>query len=185
MKKKLFVAGLIMIMALSMFSCGSSDSGESSGESSGGNVDTFIVRSVGDPASFNPDGAADDNLFPIAQNMYRRLVGLDTTKGNVVGEAAKEWSYNEDATELTFTLRDDLVWSDGEPLTSEDVKYTFEAIAENPLATFSANMAVVSSIETPDDYTVVFKLTEPDLSLLYLLGCFGTFIIPLHVWNNG
>ena len=131
MKKKLFVAGLIMIMALSMFSCGSSDSGESSGESSGGNVDTFIVRSVGDPASFNPDGAADDNLFPIAQNMYRRLVGLDTTKGNVVGEAAKEWSYNEDATELTFTLRDDLVWSDGEPLTSEDVKYTFEAIAEN------------------------------------------------------
>ena len=61
MKKKLFVAGLIMIMALSMFSCGSSDSGESSGGSEGVNVDTFIVRSIGDPASFNPDGAADDN----------------------------------------------------------------------------------------------------------------------------
>lgn len=185
MKKKLFVAGLIMIMALSMFSCGSSDSGEASGGSEGGNVDTFIVRSIGDPASFNPDGAADDNLFPIAQNMYRRLVALDTTKGSVVGEAAEEWSYNEDATELTFNLRDDLVWSDGEPLTSEDVKYTFEAIAENPLATFSANMSVVSSIETPDDYTVVFKLTQPDMSFLNLLGWYGTFILPEHVWNNG
>ena len=115
--------------------------------------------------SFNPDVAGDDNGYPIAQNMFRRLCALDSSKQNLVPEAAESWEYNEDATKLTFHLRDDLKWSDGEALTSEDVKYTFDTIKANPTYYFSASMAVVDSIEAPDDYTVIFNL---NLSLIHI-----------------
>lgn len=185
MKKKLFVAVLAIMVTLAFTACGGSGSGSGGSGGSGENVDTFIVRCIGDPASLNPDGTADDNLYLIAQNMFRRLVALDITKGSLVPEAATEWSYNDDATELTFKLRDDLKWSDGEALTAEDVKYTFDAIKENKTATFSPKMSNVEEITTPDETTVVFKLKKADVSFASQLGWYGTFILPEHVWNNG
>ena len=189
MKKKiacLLAAALCISTVLS--GCSGSDGGGSGGgsssksESGGG---TFIVRSAGDPMSFNPTVAGDDNGYPIAQNMYRRLCALDSSKQNLVPEAAESWEYNDDATVLTFHLRDDLNWSDGEPLTSEDVKYTFDTIKANPTYYFSSSMSVVDSIEAPDDYTVVFNLNKPDASFVYFLGWYATFIMPEHVYNNG
>lgn len=135
--------------------------------------------------SFNPDIIGDDNLYPIAQNLFHRLAGLDISKQNLVPEAAKEWSYNDDATTLTFKLREDLKWSDGQPLTSKDVKYTFETIKANPSYYFSPKMSIVSSIDAPDDYTVVFNLSEPDASFASILGWYSTFILPEHIYNNG
>lgn len=187
MRKKiacLLAAALCVTAALG----GCSGSGKGSGgdaSSSDGSGGTFIVRSAGDPMSFNPDVAGDDNGYPIAQNMFRRLCALDSSKQNLVPEAAESWEYNEDATKLTFHLRDDLKWSDGEALTSEDVKYTFDTIKANPTYYFSASMAVVDSIEAPDDYTVIFNLNKPDSSLVYFLGWYATFIMPEHVYNNG
>ena len=187
MRKKiacLLAAALCVTAALG----GCSGSGKGSGgdaSSSDGSGGTFIVRSAGDPMSFNPDVAGDDNGYPIAQNMFRRLCALDSSKQNLVPEAAESWEYNEDATKLTFHLRDDLKWSDGESLTSEDVKYTFDTIKANPTYYFSASMAVVDSIEAPDDYTVIFNLNKPDSSLVYFLGWYATFIMPEHVYNNG
>lgn len=70
-------------------------------------------------------------------------------------------------------MREDLKWSDGKPLTSKDVKYTFDTIKESPTYYFSANMANVESIEAPDDYTVIFHLIEPDASFVNILGWYA------------
>lgn len=187
MKRKLarlmaVVLGASMLIA----GCGKQEQGTASNEGEKGNGGgTFIIRATGDPMSFNPVINADDNGYPIFQNMYLRLCALDSSKQNLVPEAAKEWEYNEDATVLTFKLREDLKWTDGEPLTSEDVKYTFDGIKENPQYYFSSNMQNVASIETPDEYTVVFNLAQPDASFVKILGWYATFIIPEHVYNNG
>lgn len=189
MLKKKLAACMAVVLGLSLLAAGcgkgKSDSGTEggSGKSEGGG--TFIIRATGDPMSFNPVINADDNGYPIFQNIYLRLCALDSSKQNLVPEAAKEWSYNEDATVLTFKLREDLKWTDGEDLNSEDVKYTFDTIKENPSYYFSSNMQNVESVESPDDYTVVFNLAEPDPSFVKLLGWYATFIVPEHIYNDG
>ena len=188
-KKVLAILAIVLCLAMVMMTACGGGSGSGGGESSGGESEaaeggTFIVRSIGDPTSFNPDMVGDDNLYPIAQNIYLRLVGLDASKTGIVGEAAESWEYNDDASELTFHLRKDLVWTDGNPLDAGDVKYTFETIKNNASYYFNYAMANVSAIETPDDYTVVFKLGSPDASFLSSLAWYATFILSEEAYGG-
>lgn len=145
---------------------------------------TLLVRTAGDPVSFNPDATADDNLSPAAANMYNMLTRLSYDY-EVLPGAAQSWDISDDAMTITFHLRDDLSWSDGEPLTSADVKYTIEAIRDNEALYASSNVANVASIETPDDYTAVFHMTQPDMSFISIIGWYATYILPKHVFDNG
>ena len=147
-------------------------------------MDTLIVRNNGDPMSFNPTVAADDNLYYAAQCMFHRLTKLDTTK-SPVPDAAESWDVSEDALTITWHLKDGLKWSDGEPLTADDVKYTFDYIKEHPETYFSTSMQIVDSIEVVDDLTVVFHMNTADMSFVARIGWYGTFILPEHVFNNG
>ena len=71
--------------------------------------------------------------------------------------------YNKDFTVMTAKLKKGILWSDGVEFTSADVKYTVELLAQNPNALFGAAFKrQVKSVETPDKYTVVFNLTEPN-----------------------
>ena len=66
---------------------------------------------------------------------------------------------------MTFKLHKNVKWHDGKPLTSADVKFTFDTIIKKkyPYAAFLGNVA---EIATPDDYTVVLKLKTPDMSFV-------------------
>lgn len=184
MRKKLSMClAAVLSLSLLLAGCGQEKDKPGVPESKGGG--TFIIRSVGDPMSFNPDINSDDNGYPMFQNMFLRLCALDSSKQNLVPEAAKEWSYNDSATAVTFKLRNDLKWTDGKPVNSKDVKYTFDTIKANPSYYFSSNMQNVSSIEAPDDDTVIFNLAQPDASFVKLLGWYATFIMPEHIYNNG
>ncbi len=154
--------------------------GENQAASDIGNPDgvSFVVRLEGEPTGWNPNTKGDDNLYLIAQNIYLRLCALDSTKSSLVGEAAKSWEYNSDATELTFHLKTGFTWTDGTPLTSADVKYTFETIKNNPRYLFAGNMENVKEIEAVDNQTVVFRFESPDASFDKMLGWYGTFILP-------
>ena len=147
-------------------------------------MDTLIVRNSGDPMSFNPSVASDDNLYYAAMCMFHRLTKLDTTK-SPVPDAAESWDVSEDALTITWHLKDGLKWSDGEPLTADDVKYTFDYIKEHPETYFSTSMQIVDSIEVVDDLTVVFHMNTADMSFVARIGWYGTFILPEHVFNNG
>jgi peptide/nickel transport system substrate-binding protein len=144
----------------------------------------LIVRSYGDPMSFNPDMQADDNAYPIVQNIYNRLVKLDASK-QIIPDLATDWEVTGDGKVITFNLRDDANWTDGEPVTSEDVKYTFDTIKGDSTNYFSSRLSVVDSIETPDENTVVFNMNEADVSFIADLGWYATFILPEHIFNNG
>lgn len=188
MKKILSLVLAVVLCVGALTACGANTNADSTAAasegSSGSAQTTLIVHATGDPLSFNPTVAADDNLYSVAQNMFHRLTKLDTTK-SPVPDAAESWDVSEDALTITWHLKDGLKWSDGEPLNAEDVKYTFDYIKEHPETYFSSSMQIVDSIEIVDDLTVVFHMNTADMSFVARIGWYGTFILPEHIFNNG
>jgi len=94
-------------------------------------------------------------------------------------DLAEGWEINEDASVWTFHLRKGGKWSDGEPFTSKDFRYYYEdvllntditpAIGSDWKAGSGADEKVVE-LETPDDFTVVFKFVAPKPLLHYVMG---------------
>ena len=145
--------------------------------------DVLIIRGSGDPMGFNPSAAADDNYYYAAMNMFHRLTKLDASK-NPVPDAAESWDVSEDALTITWHLKQNLTWTDGEPLNAEDVKYTFDYIKQDATCYFNSSMQIVESIEIVDDYTVVFHMNTADMSFVARIGWYATFIMPEHVFNG-
>ena len=183
MKKRIISMALAALMTVVTVGCSSGNSGGDNSSGNGGDK-VLIVRAAGDPQSFNPNTLADDNAYPIVQNIFNRLVKLDSSK-QVIPDLATDWIISEDAKKITFNLRKDAKWHDGEAVTSKDVKYTFDTIKENETYYFNTKLKLVDTIETPDDYTVVFNLNDADVSFIADLGWYATFILPEHVFNNG
>lgn len=80
--------------------------------------------------------------------------------GTLEGHLAEAWSVSEDGKEVTFKLRKGVKWSDGQPFTAADVKFTIEQVAK--LNTYQRAMVeVLADVETPDEHTVVVRLKAP------------------------
>lgn len=144
--------------------------------------DTVIVMASGDPMSWCPDPTADDNAYDMVQNMFHRLTKLDAGK-KAIPDAAESWDVSDDALTITFHLRQDLKWTDGEPLTAADAEYTFSTIKSHPDYYLNATLASVDSFEATDDYTLVFHMSRPDMSITSTVGWYAGFILPKHVYD--
>jgi peptide/nickel transport system substrate-binding protein len=144
---------------------------------------TLIVTVGGDPLSFNPNFQVDDNAFVPACNIYNMLVTLDSSYA-VLPELAKSWETAADGLTITFHLVDNAKWHDGQPVTSADVKYTFDTIMANTSATASSFFSSVASIDAPDQATVVLNMKKPSASLISFLGWYGTHILPAHIYQG-
>lgn len=142
----------------------------------------FIVRSNGDPSSFNPVMRSDDNAWPINQNIFNRLVKLNAND-SYVADLAESWEYSDDNMQLTFHLHEGVTWHDGEPFSSEDVKWTYDTIIEESWAK-SDTFDTVESIDTPDENTVVFNMKQPDASFISKVAWYATFILPKHLYEG-
>ncbi|WP_394552655.1 ABC transporter substrate-binding protein [Agromyces sp. MMS24-JH15] len=89
-----------------------------------------LVFAIGnDPISLNPSGvgSGNDTLY-VTRQLVDSLLYQDPATGGLEPWLAADWSSNDDATVFTFDLRDDVTFSDGTPLTPEDVKGTLDDI---------------------------------------------------------
>jgi peptide/nickel transport system substrate-binding protein len=87
----------------------------------------------------------------------------------IVGDLAESWEMAKDGLSYTFKLFNNVKFHDGAPMTSEDVKASYERIINPPPGVVSARRSLhadIGSIETPDPYTVVFKMKKPNASML-------------------
>jgi len=96
---------------------------------------------------------------------------------------AEEWQVSDDNTTLTMPLRDGFEFSDGEPLTARDVKFTFDYLEEEEVPFFASAISPIESVKAPDDSTVVMNLTEP-FAPIFTLTLSRVHILPQHVWEN-
>jgi peptide/nickel transport system substrate-binding protein len=110
-------------------------------------------------------------VHPVAPN-YNGLLKFrgDVNKSlDVVGDLAKSWTMTPDGLIWTFKLYEGVKFHDGNPMTSADIKASYERIINPPAGVVSARKALhddITSIETPDATTVIFKLGKPNASML-------------------
>ena len=95
---------------------------------------------------------------------------------------AQSWETSPDGLTWTFHIRDDVKWTDGEPLTAKDIAYTYNRILDGgpEAASWGSYLISVTDITAPDDTTVVMKLKKPNATLPLL----PMPIIPEHIWKD-
>ncbi|HLR12502.1 MAG TPA: ABC transporter substrate-binding protein [Burkholderiaceae bacterium] len=102
---------------------------------------------------------------------------------NALPYLATEWEWSDDGKTFTAKLRDNAVFHDGEPITSEDVAFSIMAVKEHH--PFKTMLDAVVEVETPDPHTAVFKLSRPHPALLIALSPALTPIMPKHIYDDG
>jgi peptide/nickel transport system substrate-binding protein len=130
-----------------------------------------------DPTSLDPQKTSLTALFHVTEHIYSQLVRLkpDLT---VEPDLAEKWDISTDGKTYTFTLRKGVKFHSGKALTSPDVKYTFDRLADKATASPNASLlAPVDSIATPDEGSVVITLKKADASFLTNMTNPATVII--------
>jgi peptide/nickel transport system substrate-binding protein len=127
----------------------------------------------------------------LIRSMYEPLVAYDGSTGTVdrvpTADLADEVTFNDDDTQVTITL-DDRTWSDGQAITSADVAFWFDLVKANKDVWGSyregAMPDLVSSVETPDEKTVVLTL-DGAYNEEWLLASQLTLVVPMpaHAWS--
>jgi peptide/nickel transport system substrate-binding protein len=103
-------------------------------------------------------------------NVYEALFQL-TDAGTVVPTLAESFTVSDDGLTYTFKLKSGVSFHSGNPLTSADVKYSIERVtAETSKSSRKKSLSTITAIETPDDQTVVIKLSAKSISLPYNLS---------------
>jgi peptide/nickel transport system substrate-binding protein len=154
------------------------------GEEGSDDLVRFTWGSTGEPSSLNPMTGylAVDFYFWTAS--YHLLVDFDTALGAEDG-LATEIETSPDSMEFTYTIRDDIVWSDGTPLTAEDVAYSLNLYKQYPGALPNGYVTLIDGeVEAVDDTHITFR-TEAPTGLYtgqfpYLYG----YTLPKHVYEQ-
>ncbi|HPT64261.1 MAG TPA: ABC transporter substrate-binding protein, partial [Candidatus Atribacteria bacterium] len=131
--------------------------------------ETFIADvltgRVGTPANFNVFTTAWRNPDRgVQQLMLEPLWLVDYVTGEVINALAAEGPiYNEDFTQMTVKLREGCQWSDGVPITADDIVYGIELCMQDSGMSYNAPFNLyVDKVYKTDDYTVVFEFKEPN-----------------------
>jgi len=124
-----------------------------------------------------------EQTFAVAQPLspiYNNLIVFDPHGyPNIIGDLATSWSVSADSLTYTFTLHEGVTFHDGSPLTSADVKASWDRMVFPPEGVVSprrGNYPMVKSIEAPDPSTVVFHLHYPSPSFLTNMAHPANFI---------
>ncbi|WP_226961879.1 MULTISPECIES: ABC transporter substrate-binding protein [Streptomyces] len=144
----------------------SSGSGEEAGEPISGGELTFALASA--PTCADPQQAGtNDSIYP-ARQLVDSLTDQDPETGEIVPWLAESWEVNEDATVYTFTLREDVTFSDGAPLDAEALRRNLDGIVElgarAPLAT--SYLTGYQDTEVLDELTAEVTFERPNAQFL-------------------
>src|SRR5262245_42596626 len=129
------------------------------------------------PTNLDPRIGIDASSERLFQIMFSSLVKKDE-HSVIQPDLATNWDIPDPKT-YVFHLRHDVTFHDGRPLTSKDVAFTFQSILDGSVRTSKVGtFERIQSIETPDPYTVVFKLKEVFAPFLWNLSGGAIGIIP-------
>ncbi|MEX2514747.1 MAG: peptide ABC transporter substrate-binding protein [Candidatus Paceibacterota bacterium] len=135
---------------------------------------------VGFPQYINPVLARSDADRDLSALVHAGLTKL-TTSGDITLDLAEAMEVSENGETYTFTIRDDAVFHDGQPVTAEDIAFTISLIQDPVVNSPQQSDWNSISVEVIDDKTVAFNLSQPFTSFPYTarIG-----ILPAHLWEN-
>ncbi len=123
-KKSILLALVLCLLASVLFAAPEYIVEEVTGNPGG----TFFVGALGGPKTFNPCEAQETSSTDILDRMFETLVDLDKDFGIRSGSIAKNWEVTPEGNGWIFYIREGLQWSDGHPLTVEDVYWSFNNV---------------------------------------------------------
>jgi glutathione transport system substrate-binding protein len=164
MVKKLMAIFILMFVVVGILgACANSNesssedgkkNGGAEGDKSGGSL-TFGLAA--EPTTMDPYMQNGTHGRTVKFAIFRGLYNYNE-KGELEAELAESYTTNDDLTSYTFTLRD-AKFHNGDPVTAEDIKYTFDRIiGPDSKATFKTELSIIDSIEVEGDKTVTFNL---------------------------
>jgi peptide/nickel transport system substrate-binding protein len=163
-RARLAAAGVALALALS--ACGGSNDGsDSGGGNGGGDGGTLTLGTVIAPTSLAADQAG---VSPYHQALYDSLL-RQAPDGSIEPWLATEWSYNDDRTVLTMTLRDDVTFTDGTPFTADVAAQNVLRYRDSVSGT-GGLLVNVGDATAVDDTTLEITLSAPEPALLVYLA---------------
>jgi peptide/nickel transport system substrate-binding protein len=173
-RKVLFVA-LFVSLLMAWGACSPQKRGDASAAGSGGNPRELVVSTGEEPAKgFNPAF----NWPFMGEPLFQSKLFVFDTEGNILSHVATGYTVSDDSLEYIITMRDDIVFSDGKPLTAWDVIFTIETVAKT---TTYLRFDMIKSMEALDDHTVKFTLVQPFSPFIHDIAKVG--IMPAHAYS--
>ena len=144
---------------------------------------TIIASTFADAEILNPILSVDTSSSEVHVMIFNSLTQTNPEDGTPMADLAESWDVSEDGLTVTFHLRKDVVWHDGEPFTAEDVKFTWDTIlnpdVNSPRRSDLAELLTPEQIVVLDDYTIQMQLSQLDVTFLSEKTYYG--IIPKHI----
>ncbi|HSL94376.1 MAG TPA: ABC transporter substrate-binding protein [Thermoleophilia bacterium] len=184
-----FVIVLLLLAALAVsliagLASATAEESASPAAADGGKV-IYRVGWTGDADNLNPFIGYVSPSFEVWYLTYDSLIGYDPatlspTEGENATGLATSWTTSEDGLVWTFTLRQNATWDDGQPLTANDVAFTYNYIIQNEMENFTAYTNLIDEAVVIDDYTVEFRCSKPKPDMIR----HWVPILPEHVWGD-
>ena len=162
--------------------------------------ESVLNVSISEPATLDPMRISDAGATLVARQLFEGLTRWDPTLEKVRPAAAESWTASRDGTTFTFKLRPGMTFHDGSPVTSRDFAFGFDRIALKANASdlaYSLEKVAgfeemngagttdhLSGISTPDDLTLVIRLSEPYQDFPLILTHPGLVPVPQMAAND-
>lgn len=147
----------------------------------GGSV---VVTTITDPGGLNPSITTQGGVHLVCGSIFSGLIAQDFDL-NPVPDLAERWNVSSDGRIYTFFLAKTAEFHDGKPVTSEDVKFTFEQLLLKYHSRTRASIGDhLRQITTPDAHTIVFEFNRPYAAFLQLVDVTNAPVMPKHLYEN-
>lgn len=144
---------------------------------------TVVITSTPEPPILTNALSSAPVTNEVATKIFDGLLEYDMDL-NPLPSLATSWEVSDDGKTVTFNLRDDVTWHDGEPFTSADVQFSLIEVVKSHHPRGNSNLGPLESIDTPDDHTAVFHLEHPYVPLMRALSSLEAPIIPRHIYEG-
>src|SRR5262249_52736644 len=172
------LVALCVVSMLLLSACGGSSSGAQQGAPKVLTALGFVVGSfTQDMSPFSPNvNVGVDGL------VYENLEFVNGVTGQETPMLATGHQYSADNKQLTFTIRQNVKWSDGKAFSANDVAFTFNMLQQYPRADTAGLWTHLNVVQDSDTNTVVLTFTDAVPPLLPFIE--GTYIVPQHLWAS-
>jgi peptide/nickel transport system substrate-binding protein len=148
----------------------------------------FVLGQTVNPKTFNGMMATETSSSDITSQIDATLVRFDNGTQEFVPELATSWEVAPDGITWTFHLRKGAAFSDGHPITAEDVLFSFQVAYDETLHPSIQDLLQIGGqsfkVSAPDPHTVVINTLKPNSALLDALCQGGLPILPKHVLES-
>lgn len=179
-------ASLFFVLAILLTACGGSSATTGTNSTPAAKHVLTVAPTPGKEfvANFNSFLDPQIAMWGTEGLIYETLLYVNQKDGKVQPWLASSYDLSQDGLTLTFHLNTAVKWSDGKPLTSDDVLYTYQLMQQNPPLDFHSEWkSMIKSVAAPDASTFVVTLQKPDATAVFYVGG-QVYIVPKHIWST-